>query len=171
MPDPYIFNKHRKTIPFLAGVLFLFCYWLVAFDGITFSDDVYYLLAGSRFWQGTMEADSYHFSTRWGAYVPSGMIGMIVGFDAHRISLISLLAYIGALAMMVKVLPKESNPWILVIWFSTQVYFLHFLTKVYPDSLLVFWTALVPFSAVYRRERPILAALGVISRLFFGFFI
>jgi hypothetical protein len=169
MPAPHSLSKHHKTFPFLAGVLFLFCYWLLAFDGITFSDDVYYLLAGRRFWEGSMEVDSYHFSTRWGAYIPSGLMGVIVGFDAHRISLISLLAYIATLAMLLKILPKESNPWILVLWFSTQVYFLHFLTKVYPDSLLVFWTALVPFSAVYRKEKPFLAALGIVSGLFFGF--
>jgi hypothetical protein len=46
---------------------------------------------------------------------------------------------------------------------------MHFLTKVYPDSLLVFWTVLVPFSAVYREDRPFLSALGVTSGFFFGF--
>jgi hypothetical protein len=169
MPILEISTKNRKIIPFFSGVLFLFGYWLLAFDGITFSDDVYYLIAGDRFWKGTMDSDAYHFSTRWGAYVPSGLIGVLMGFDAHRISLISLLSYIAAFALLMKLLPRESNPWILVLWYSTQVYFLHFLTKVYPDSLLVFWTALVAFSAVYRRKKPFLAALGLISGLFFGF--
>lgn len=159
----------QKAKAFWTGVLFLFGYWLLGFDGITFSDDVYYLLAGKSFWQGTMESNAYHFSTRWGAYVPAGFLGFLLGFDPHRISLVSLLAYIGTLGMLLKILPKPSNPWILVLWFSTQVYLLHFLTKVYPDSLLVFWVTLVPFSTVFRVKYPFLAALGVISGLFFGF--
>lgn len=163
------FKVYPKRTVFFFGVTFLFGYWFFAFDGITFSDDVFYLLAGKKFWEGTMEFNDYHFSTRWGAYVPSGLVGFLFGFDPHRISLISLISYIGTLGMLLKVLPKEFNPWMLVIWFSTQVYFLHFLTKVYPDSLLVFWTVLVPFSAIYRIQKPFRAALGVISGLFFGF--
>lgn len=158
-----------KNPAFFIGSLFLFGYWFFGFDGITFSDDVYYLIAGKKFWEGTMEFNDYHFSTRWGAYVPSGLLGFLFGFDAHRISLISLISYLGTLGLLLKVLPKNSNPWVLLIWFSTQVYFLHFLTKVYPDSQLVFWTVLVPFAAIYRAEKPFLAALGVISGLFFGF--
>jgi hypothetical protein len=158
-----------KSFAFWTGVVFLFGYWLIAFDGITFSDDVYYLLAGKKFWEGTMEFNAYHFSTRWGAYIPSGLMGFLFGFDPHRISLISLLSYLATLGMLIKILPPKVNPWILVTWFSTQVYFLHFLTKVYPDSLLVCWTVLIPFSATFRSERPFLAALGVISGLFFGF--
>ena len=116
-----------------------------------------------------MEFNAYHFSTRWGAYVPAGLIGHLFGFEPHRISLVSLLSYVGALGLLMKILPERVNPWILVIWYSTQVYFLHFLTKVYPDSLLVIWVVLVPFAAIYRNQQPFLAALGLISGLFFGF--
>jgi hypothetical protein len=165
----FLSNRNPKSLAFLAGSTFLFLYWIIGFDGITFSDDVYYLLAGKKFWEGTMEANAYHFSTRWGAYVPSGLIGWLLGFEPHRISLISLFSYLGSLALLLKVLPSKSNPWILVVWISTQVYFLHFLTKVYPDSLLVFWVVLIPFSAVYRHKKPFLAALGLVSGLFFGF--
>ncbi|MBN7799961.1 hypothetical protein J0A67_03765 [Algoriphagus aestuariicola] len=160
--------QSRKT-PFLISLLFLSCYWLFSFDGITFSDDVYYLLAGKKFWEGSMETGSYHFSSRWGAYVPSGLMGALLGFEPHRISLVSLLSYLGTLAMLLKVLPQKANPWILVTWSCTQVYFIHFLTKVYPDSLLVFWSSLVIFSAVYRHKSPRLSALGVMVGLFFGF--
>ena len=165
----FLSNRNPKSLALLAGSGFLFLYWLFGFDGITFSDDVYYLLAGKKFWEGTMEANAYHFSTRWGAYVPSGLIGSLLGFEPHRISLISLFSYLGALVLLLKVLPSKYNPGILVLWFSTQVYFLHFLTKVYPDSLLVFWVVLIPFSAVFRHEKPFLAALGLVSGLFFGF--
>ncbi len=162
-------TNNSKTAVFLTGSILLFLYWLFGFDGITFSDDVYYLIAGKKFWEGTMQTSDFHFSSRWGAYVPAGFFGWILGFDPHRISLISWLAYVGSLALLIRVLPKTSPPWILVLWLGTQVYFLHFLTKVYPDSLLVFWTALIPVSACYRSQRPILAALGLISGLFFGF--
>ena len=158
-----------KKPAFLVGSVFLFFYWLFGFDGITFSDDVYYLIAGKKFWEGSMESNSYHFSTRWGAYIPSGLIGFFVGLDPHRISLISLFSYLTTLWLSLKILPQKFSPWILVLWFSTQVYFLHFLPKVYPDSLLVFWVFLVPFAAVYRNVFPFWSALGVISGLFLGF--
>lgn len=158
-----------KSLAFWIGALFLYGYWLFGFDGIIFSDDVYYLLAGKSFWEGSMEVNSYHFSMRWGAYVSTGLAGFLFGFDPHRVSLISLFSYLGTLALLLRILPKNHNPWVLLIWFSTQVYFLHFLTKVYPDSLLVFWTVLVPFSSTYRMSRPFWAALGVILGLFVGF--
>lgn len=169
MPIKSLIQDQPKTAFWLAGSTFLFLYWLFGFDGITFSDDVYYLIAGKKFWEGTMQTSDFHFSSRWGAYVPAGFFGWILGFDPHRISLISWFAYIGSLGLLIRILPNHSLAWVLVLWFGTQVYFLHFLTKVYPDSLLVFWTILVPFSAVYRQEEPIWAALGLVSGLFFGF--
>ncbi|GMQ27451.1 hypothetical protein [Algoriphagus confluentis] len=162
-------QNHPKRSAFLSGSVFLFLYWLLGFDGITFSDDVYYLLAGKSFWEGTMQVNAYHFSSRWGAYVPSGLIGSLLGFEPHRISLISLFSYVGSLYLLMKILPKGINPWILVFWASTQVYLLHFLTKVYPDSLLVFWTCLVPFSASFRKEKPFAASLGLVFGLLMGF--
>lgn len=169
MPVQSYIHSNPKRSAFIAGASFLFLYWLIGFDGITFSDDVYYLLAGKKFWEGTMEFNDYHFSTRWGAYVPSGLIGFLFGFDPHRISVVSLFSYLGTLGLLFKILPKDCNPWVLVTWTVTQVYLLHFLTKVYPDSLLIFWTILIPFSATFRSEKPLLAALGIISGLFFGF--
>ena len=167
-PDHHTF-KFAFNFPFLAGIIFLFAYWLFAFDGITFSDDVYYLLAGQKFWEGTMEVNDYHFSSRWGAYVPSGLIGYLIGFDAHKISLISLISYLASLFILLKLLPKSVPTWVLVVWFCTQVYFLHFLTKVYPDSSLVLWTCLVPVAAVYRKSNPILAGIVLVASLFIGF--
>ncbi|SFT49331.1 4-amino-4-deoxy-L-arabinose transferase [Algoriphagus locisalis] len=158
-----------QLFAFTAGLLFLLAYWLFGFDGITFSDDVYYLLAGQKFWEGTMQVNDYHFSSRWGAYVPSGFIGYLLGFDAHKISLISLLSYGLTLLLILKILPKKAPSWVLVLWFCTQVYFLHFLTKVYPDSSLVLWTCLVPISAVYRKSNPVVAGCVLVAALFLGF--
>lgn len=162
------FALSTKQLTFL-GVLFLIAYWWFGFDGITFSDDVYYLNAGKSFWDGTMEVNEYHFSSRWGAYVPSGLIGHLLGFDPHIISLISLVSYVVSLVLLVKILPKKNNAWVLIIWFSTQVYLMHFITKVYPDGLLVLFTTLVPIAATYRFKRPIAAGTAMVLALFFGF--
>lgn len=83
------FKKNLQVSTLLVlntGFSFLLVYWIFGFDGITFSDDVYYLLAGQKFWKGTMEVNAYLFSTRWGAYIPSGLIGFLFGFGPHRIS-------------------------------------------------------------------------------------
>ncbi len=165
--DPFLSKAQFSA--FAVGVLFLLAYWIFGFDGITFSDDVYYLLAGKKFWKGTMEVNNYHFSSRWGAYVPSGLVGYLLGFDAHKISLISLISYATSLFLLIKILPKSTPAWVLVLWFCTQVYFLHFLTKVYPDSLLVVWTCLVPVASVYRKSSPILSGIVLITALFAGF--
>lgn len=162
-------NFFQKHLAFFAGSLFLIGYWIFGFDGITFSDDVYYLLAGKNFWEGTMEVNEYHFSSRWGAYVPSGLIGHFLGFEPHRISLISLISYLGSMFLLYKVLPKSFPSWVLVLWFCTHVYFMHFLTKVYPDSSLVFWTCLVLVAAIYRKSKPYLSAFLFILALFAGF--
>ncbi|WP_111670986.1 hypothetical protein [Algoriphagus litoralis] len=169
MPFLKKITEQSKPSVFVAGLIFLLLYWYFAFDGITFSDDVFYLLAGKKFWEGTMEFNAYHFSTRWGAYVPSGLLGYLFGLKPHLISLVSLASYLATLGLVMYLLPDKSKSWILLLWFCTQVYFLHFLTKVYPDTLLVFWTVLVPFAAVFRSKKPFFAALGLVSGLFFGF--
>ncbi|WP_425638860.1 hypothetical protein ACPUEN_04515 [Algoriphagus yeomjeoni] len=165
--DPFLTKSQFSA--FALGTFFLIAYWLFGFDGITFSDDVYYLLAGQKFWDGSMEVNDYHFSSRWGAYVPAGLIGLIFGFDPHKISLISLLSYVITIFLLVKVLPKASLTWVLVGWICTQVYLLHFLTKVYPDSLLVLWTTLLPVAATSRKSKPIFSGILMISALFIGF--
>ena len=93
-------NFFQKHSAIFVGSLFLIGYWVFGFDGITFSDDVFYLLAGESFWEGTMEVNEYHFSRRWGAYVTSGLEGYFLGFEPHRISLISLISYPGSLFLL-----------------------------------------------------------------------
>lgn len=158
----------RNQISFYA-VFFLLTYWLVGFDGITFSDDVYYLLAGESFWQGTMVFSDYHFSTRWGAYIPSGLIGFIFGNDPHTVSAVSLISYLGSYLVLLRITKGTKVLIVLSLWLCTQVYFLHFLTKVYPDSTLVFWVCFVPFVAIYRNQHGILAGLLMVIALFAGF--
>lgn len=158
----------RNQFSFYAA-FFLLSYWWVGFDGITFSDDVFYMLAGERFWNGSMNVTDYHFSSRWGAYIPSGFIGFLFGNDPHTLSAISLLSYVGTYLALLRLVPKAKNLLVISLWFCTQVYFLHFLTKVYPDSLLVFWVCLVPIAAIYRHEQPKKAAFLLILSLFLGF--
>lgn len=144
----------EQWIP-IIGVLFLFLFWVLGYDGITFSDDVYYILAGRDFWNGEMEVNSYHFSSRWGAYIPAGLMGLIFGFDARWFSLISLLAYVGSYLLILKLISNPKEKIIYSLWFLTQVYLLHFLTKVYPDSLLVFCVVLAVFGASIRKKHPV----------------
>ncbi|MBN7816659.1 ArnT family glycosyltransferase [Algoriphagus pacificus] len=162
-------HKPHSKNALIAGMFFLVLFWVFGFDGITFSDDVYYLLAGKSFWQGTMEVNSYHFSSRWGAYVPSGFFGYLFGFNPHVIAGFSAVCYLLSLVLLYKILPNSCSPWILVLWFSTQVYFMHFITKVYPDAPLVFWVTLVPFAANFRQHRPFMSGIILVLALFGGF--
>jgi hypothetical protein len=158
----------RNQVSFYA-TFFLLTFWWVGFDGITFSDDIFYILAGDSFWRGTMVVNDYHFSSRWGAYVPAGLIGAVFGNDPHTISTISLISYIATYFLLLR-LTKESTALVqMSLWLCTQVYFLHFLTKVYPDSLLVFWTCLVLFAAYYRFQYPVKAGILLVLGLFLGF--
>lgn len=159
----------KPTQAIFIGFLFLLLYWCFGYDGITFSDDVYYLNAGKSFWEGTMEFSDYHFSTRWGAYVPSGLVGYLFGFEPHIISSISLLSYVISLFLLIKVLPKECPAWVLALWFCTQIYFMHFLTKVYPDGLLILFVTLVPYASTARNRYPIGAGILLVLGLFLGF--
>ncbi|WP_373398586.1 hypothetical protein V8V91_02355 [Algoriphagus halophilus] len=164
-----LLDNRQQNLPLLVGTLFLVGFWWIGFDGITFSDDVYYILAGKSFWEGTMEVNSYHFSSRWGAYIPAGLLGHFFGLDPHIISGFSLLCYLITLLVLYKVLPDKKWAWILTIWFCTHVYFLHFITKVYPDSSLVLWVTSIPVVACYRKEQPILAGIILVLALFVGF--
>ncbi len=162
------YNSLDRYAPYL-GILFLLGYWIFGYDGITFSDDVYYILAGKSFWEGTMEVNSYHFSSRWGAYIPSGLFTFLFGLNAQIASAFSFICYILTLLFLIKVLPKSANSILLVIWFCTQVYFLHFLTKVYPDATLVLWVTLVPVASLFRQKSPILSGIILVTSLFAGF--
>jgi hypothetical protein len=158
----------RYQISFFA-VFFLITYWWVGFDGITYSDDVFYILAGESFWNGSMVFSDYHFSTRWGAYIPAGLIGYLFGNDPHTVSAVSLISYIATYFLLLQITKGNMQLTWMSLWFCTQIYFLHFLTKVYPDSLLVFWTCLVPFAAIYRHQHPIKAGILLVFALFMGF--
>ncbi|HAZ25616.1 MAG TPA: hypothetical protein DCY95_14275, partial [Algoriphagus sp.] len=58
---------------------------------------------------------------------------------------------------------------ILTLWFLTHVYFLHFLTKIYPDSLLVLWCTLFVAAASLRFEKPFISGITMVFALFMGF--
>ncbi|MCS5489558.1 ArnT family glycosyltransferase [Algoriphagus limi] len=139
--------------------LFLLLYWLFGYDGITFSDDVYYLLAGRDFWNGNLEVNDYHFSSRWGAYIPSGLITHIFGLNPHLASLVSLFYYLLSYFLLGTLFNNNSERLIFSLWFITPVYFLHFISKVYPDTLLVLCVSVIFWSSFHRNERPVLSGL------------
>ncbi|AFL85686.1 hypothetical protein Belba_3174 [Belliella baltica DSM 15883] len=152
-----------------SGAIFLCAFWYWGYDGITFSDDVYYITTGHAFWQGNDVLSDYHFSSRFGSYIFSGLMTFLFGFSDRAGSLASLFAYLVTLFLIVKIVPKKRQQFWAVIFFVTQVYLLHFLTKVYPDSLLVFWAILIPFVASYRHVHPITSSFLLVIALLMGF--
>ncbi|WP_186756855.1 ArnT family glycosyltransferase [Echinicola salinicaeni] len=160
---------HQPNTYLVAGILLLIGYWFFAYDGITFSDDVAYIIYGQNFWMGNDVMTGEHFTFRWGAYILSGLLTFLFGFNDRIASLSSLIYYIGALILIWSIMPKPSTKFWLVLFFISNIYLLHFLPKVYPDSPLLFWTALIPYSAYYRFKRPLESGLLMALAFFVGF--
>ncbi|WP_041738681.1 glycosyltransferase family 39 protein [Echinicola vietnamensis] len=152
-----------------TGLLFFMALWYWGYDGVTFSDDISYLDLGYRFWNGLPFQEVDLFNYRWGTYVLPGFITYIFGFNDHLASLPSLVSYMMTLMLIWKVLTEYLAKNVFVIFFCSSVYLLHFLPKVYPDSLLVFWVALIPVSAIYRHQKPFLAGMIMAAAFFIGF--
>lgn len=152
-----------------SGAIFLLAFWYWGNDGISFSDDVFYIITGRDFWEGKDVLSDYHFSSRFGSYIFSGLMTYLFGFSDRVASLASLLAYLICLILIVKILPAKKQQFWAVVFFITQIYFLHFLTKVYPDSLLALWVLLLPFAASFRYTIPIGSSLLVVVVLLIGF--
>ncbi|NVJ86152.1 MAG: hypothetical protein HWE15_07585 [Algoriphagus sp.] len=165
LPPSTIISKNRIA---LASLLFLFLYWLFGFDGITFSDDVYYLLAGRDFWNGEMEVNDYHFSSRWGAYIPAGLLINLFGMNPQLASLSSLLYILSSYLLIISLITDRKESWIFSLWFITPVYFLHFITKVYPDTLLVLCVSLVAWASVRRKKQGISSGILMSLAFFIG---
>ncbi|UCS93030.1 hypothetical protein KZP23_20590 [Echinicola marina] len=160
---------HQPNAYLITGILLLIGYWFFAYDGITFSDDVAYIKYGQNFWLGKDVLTGEHFTFRWGAYILSGFFTFLFGFNDRIASLSSLVYYIGALCLLWTVMPKASSKFWLVLFFIPNIYLLHFLPKVYPDSPLIFWTALIPYAANARFKRPLESGLLMALAFFVGF--
>ncbi len=159
----------RNNSLYFSGLLFLLLYWLFGYDGITFSDDVTYLRFGHIFWSGIAIHEEYHFADRWGAYLLPGFFTWVLGYSDRWGSLAALVSYVLTFSMLYHLMQTTKQQMIFVVLFVTQVYFMHFLGKVYPDSQLVFWVALVPLAAVYRANRPVSMALLTAISFIVGF--
>lgn len=151
-----------------GGLIFIFTFWILGYDGITFSDDIFYLTAGQRFWEGKALDADHHFSDRIGSFIFSGLFTYIFGFSDRIGSIPSLLSYTGILLIAASILRAHQLSWT-IIFLTTQVYFLHFLSKVYPDSLLACWVLLVPVASMYRHRFPMVSAGGLMFALIAGF--
>ncbi|MDN3667803.1 hypothetical protein QWY93_00410 [Echinicola jeungdonensis] len=159
-----------QSLPILlGGMLFFIAYWYWGYDGIVFSDDVTYIRLGHHFWKGNEVLNTDHFTLRWGTYFLPGLFTVWLGFNDHIASLSSLLFYLAALFILWKSLSNSMEQKWAIVFFVTPVYLLHFLPKVFPDSALVFWVLLVPFSIIHRNKKPLLAALIMALALFIGF--
>ena len=167
MSEKLQLNQHY--IYLYLGLIFFAGYWFWGYDGITFSDDVSYIIFGQKFWEGTPVISGDNFTFRWGAYLLSGLITYLLGLDDHLASLSSFVYYSATLLLIWSILPKRSYKIWFTLFFVTNIYLLHFLPKVYPDSALVFWAALIPYSAFYRHNRPIESALFMALAFFVGF--
>ncbi|ERM81222.1 hypothetical protein P872_20260 [Rhodonellum psychrophilum GCM71 = DSM 17998] len=159
----------RQYLSLFVGFLFLSLYFWLGYDGITFSDDVYYLLTGKKFWEGIPISDDYHFSSRFGAYVFSGFFSHLFGLNDHLAALASLFSYLISFYLLWRLSKQNTYQWWFTGFFITHIYFLHFLPKVYPDSLLVLWVIVVPLTAIYRNKSPFWMALAMGLAFIIGF--
>src|SRR5690554_6046561 len=131
-----------KNIALLLGIVSLIGYWLFGYDGITFSDEVAYLQLGHQLWNDQAVVSDYHFTSRWGAFLFSGFFTHIFGFSDRYASLATLGFYLLTLYILWKITPLKSRKWT-VLFFISNIYLLHFLTKVYPDGFLILWVILI----------------------------
>lgn len=159
----------QHYIYLIAGLTFLICYWYWGYDGITFSDDVDYILLGQDFWGDRKLLSDDHFSLRWGAFLLSGLITHLFQLNDHLASLSSLMYYGATLLLIWSILPKRAYKIWFTIFFVSNIYLLHFLPKLYPDSSLVFWSALIPVAASKRHQYPVEAAILMGVAFFVGF--
>jgi hypothetical protein len=156
------------TYSLVFGLLFLVTYWIVGYDGITFSDEVTYLQLGHQLWHNEPVVSEYHFTSRWGAFLFSGYFTYLLGFHDRYASLATLLFYMVSLSILWKVTPQQFRKWT-VVFFISHVYLLHFLPKVYPDGFLILWIILIPASSIFRERQPVWAAFIMATAFFVGF--
>lgn len=166
-----LFSLHQnlvKRTALLLGIIFLIGYWLFGYDGITFSDEVTYLQLGHQLWNNETVVSDYHLTSRWGAFLFSGIFTHVFGFSDRYASLVTLGFYLLCLLILWKITPPKVRKWA-VLFFLGHIYLLHFLTKVYPDGFLILWVILIPASAIYREKHPVPAALVMALAFFIGF--
>lgn len=158
-----------KEYQFLGGLLFLSLYWYFGYDGIAFSDDVTYLKFGQSLWTGEAFPDDSHFGHRWGAFLFSGLFTFLFGFSDWIGSLASLIFVLGTYSLLYAQFKEKKQRFWFILFFCTQVYFLHFNNKVFPDPLLAFWICLVPVTATYRKKYPMTMSLVMALAFIIGF--
>lgn len=144
---------------FLSGFFFLFLYWWLGYDGITFTDDVTYLEFGKSFWSGEPFPDDSLFGHRWGAYLVSGWLTYLFGFSDRIGSLASLLFVYATFTLLYREVAGQKERIWFTLFFCSHVFLLHFINKVYPDTLLAFWICLLVVSLSKRHQYPLAMAI------------
>ncbi|WP_157492788.1 hypothetical protein [Echinicola pacifica] len=157
-----------KDSPLIVGILFLTSLWWLGYTGPAFSDDISYLHFGYNLFAGIPNPEPDNFSLRWGAFWLPGLLLYIFNFSDHLGSLASLIYTCGSLSILYFLLPERFMRITLVVFFTTNVYLIHFINQVFPDSALLLWVTLIP-AALYRRGyKPMVAALLVALGFWMG---
>ncbi|UJP64188.1 hypothetical protein [Mongoliitalea daihaiensis] len=161
-------NVQNRLI-FICTILYLIGYWFFTFDGITFSDDVVYMEFGRAFWAGETFPYKTHFADRWGAYIFSGFFTHFFDFNERTASFASLLSYLLSYSLLFSLLQSPKEKLIFSLLYLGQVYFLYFIHKVYPDSILLVFICLIVWSAIKRNEHPVFTGFCMSIAFLLGF--
>jgi len=157
------------TFYLYGAYTFLLIMWVAGYQGPDFADDIYYIETGWKFWNGLPIKFDNHLSLRWGAYFFSGLPAYILEFSDRSGSLITLLFYCITVTLVWLVIPYNNLKKWGILFYLAHVFVLHYLSKVYPDSLLILWVLLVPISSLYRHNHPIGASAVMVLAFILGF--
>jgi len=161
-------TSSSHTFYLYGAYTFLLILWVGGYQGPDFADDVYYIETGRAFWNGLPIEFDHHLSLRWGAYFFSGLFTYILDYSDRSASLTTLLFYGLTVTLVWWVIPYNNLKKWGILFYLAHVFVIHFLSKVYPDSLLILWVLLVPISSLYRHTHPIMASAVMAMAIAFG---
>lgn len=159
----------------MAG--FICCYWYFAFDGFYFFDDTAY----SRYaWEATqgkfLLKQNDTFAHRIGVFLPVALIYFLAGISDYTTVLWPLLVFLGSACVLFFGLRKYSTSIALyaVVIAGLNFYPIFFCNKLYPDSVVAFFTlaaTYVLWNARYRQAGKVFLQAVAFSSLLFAAFI
>ena len=133
---------------FLFVVGFIICYWYFAFDGFYFFDDTAYSRYAWQVTQGNFTINQNDtFAHRLGVFIPVAAIYSLTGITDYATILWPLLVFLGSSFVLFFCLKKKSVKIALysVVIASLNFYLVFFSNKLYPDSIVAFFTLAATF--------------------------
>jgi|GEM_PF-1647536 len=133
---------------FLFVIGFIGCYWYFAFDGFYFFDDVAYSRYAWDVTQGSFTINQNDtFAHRLGVFIPVAIIYSVAGISDYATILWPLLAFVSTAFIVFFQLRKYSTSIALfaVVVASLNFYPIFFSNKLYPDSIVAFFTTAAAF--------------------------